>query len=239
MRHQNRRVTRATGSFDEKILAAIAGGFYSFSNDGFLRSPIQGSIPNPDTEFLHVMPHGTIAVVKDGDNLLSVLNVLYPSDGEADEFHLPNGGGTLKSRNDVFLRLYDLESAIHFPWENAGGLPIYEQQINVASVAVRRTKRLHFIGLSGHKLLRHSLRKLFWDVGDEEAFAAIEWHVATKDPDSRRVFDSLLDCILPETFLEKDDLRDKLHKRMTPYTDFAHWLRVSPHLRRPARRTTP
>jgi hypothetical protein len=226
--HERRQAVAIAGDYT-KELAAIAGGFYSLPNDPVLAPPIVGDMENAADTFVHCMPHGTITVAKAGEGLLSIMNGLYASEGASVRF--PDGSRL--TRDQAIMEFYSLDSAIHFPWEQTASLPIYDEQIKAAELELPKARRLHFIGLSGHRLMRHTLRKLFRNVNSEAAFKDFEWHVATKDPNIQRVFDGLLNCILPDELVDDDGLRDGLHKKMTPHTSFEDWLKVSPHCPRP------
>lgn len=205
-------------------LATIAGGFYSPPEYKLGAQAIMGSVPDPEKEFFHFMPHGTITVVGDGTTPLDFLNVIYPQN--------PNRisllDGRIVEKEKFLLDNYDLQSLIHFPWEESGRHALFENQISAASFAAAGAKRIHFIGLSGHYLLRHTLNRIFEKV-EADKLANCEWHLATMDPDPKRVFGDLIRCMRPDGL--RPDLNRRLHQSLRTYHGFDEWLRISPHLR--------
>lgn len=209
-------------------LAIAAGGYYS-PPDFFVGAPsISGEVENPESEFGHYMPHGTFTMVQHNQAPLSLMNAIYSRVGTV---RLANGEQIPSDR--AVLNHYYYDTFIHFPWEPTGRGEMFEKQVYKAAIAVRRAKRIHFIGISGHKLMAHSLNTIFKYVDTESAFQDIEWHLATAEPDPKQVFDKLLDCLLPQRFAESPAFRLVLHDNLKNhiYPTFAEWLRVSPHLR--------
>jgi hypothetical protein len=207
----------------DHVLATIAGGYYNQPEPERLQEPIVAPEDSGTNEFDHYMPHGTITVAKEEEKLCSLVNIIY---GHRDN---PT------RRKELFLSKYFTTPLVRFPWEKADSAPRVPSHLARPMVAVMEAPRIHFIGLSGHKLLQHSLRTIFSLAASPPDAASTllgkEYHLATTaDPDI--VFDKLLDCLLPSTLLRDDKLRDGLHDKLHHYKSFAKWLHKTPHLAR-------
>jgi hypothetical protein len=215
---------RSAGGVDEPrgdFLAAIAGGYYNHPELEGVQSPVVSLEYYDLAEFIHYMPHGTMGMFLDEqDRPQSLLNVIY---GLRDKVAV---------REATLWDKYFTTPLIRFPWEQ-GGQPgsMPPRLIGVAN-AVRMATRYHFIGLSGHKLMKNTLQSIFQVVDSSSvAFLQKQYHVATKG-NHDVVFDKLLDCILPPKLLDDTSLRDRLRKKMVRYSDFGEWLHRTPHLSR-------
>ncbi len=219
-------------------LALISGGYYTAPPplqpaEGHTRHPpnlfqasptgeVCESVNIEGSEFAHHMPHGTFTISRDTgicppNNLLSLQHVIYA---------MPD---TLSpsEKAEYFVRTYDLEPMIHFPWEPESREPVHERQYEHSALSVKQAKRIHFIGLSGHRYLAESFAPIFALLTDKQDFLSKVWHVATTHDDRSAVFDKLLDCILPGTLRSDTDLRARLHANMTPHASFHAWLTAS------------
>ncbi|MGO9246596.1 MAG: hypothetical protein ACLP0A_15480 [Verrucomicrobiia bacterium] len=204
------------------ILATVAGGYYNHPELTGVQEPIVAPVVLSETvatdEFVHYMPHGTMGVFDRGENgKLSLLNVIY---GLRDE---------PAKRNALVLGNYFTTPSIRFPWEHGGCMPLGLNEVVYAAVDATR---VHFIGLSGHKLMQSSLRNIFnLTASKAEMLLKKQYHVATT-ANHDVVFDKLLDCILPHNLSADASLRDRLRERLVPYSSFAEWLHKTPHLAR-------
>lgn len=208
-------------------LAAIAGGYYPHptqNRDVPLGMFYPVAVESETTEverFAHHMPHGTFTVVGCRGQLLSLQDRIYRSDGSPTEME------------EDFLATYSTTPMIHFPWESGKRLEIHKNQYSHAAGSIHKAKRIHFIGLSGHPLLRHSLTDLFQFVKDESTLLSKEWHIATPD-DQGETFLKLMECFLPDKGLSGDQkqlIRTDSLRRLKKYNSFAEWLKAKPHLK--------
>jgi hypothetical protein len=90
---------------------------------------------------------------------------------------------------------------------------------------VKEAKRIHFIGLAGHPLMRNSLRSIFQETWKaREDLASKKFFVATKHKDNtERVFRSICDCLLPEEWRKDDAWREK-NLSVTECGSFEDWI---------------
>lgn len=217
-------------------LAAYAGGYYSWPEGGQTSDAFCGLPARENDGFDHCMPHGTFIVVWKERKLISLLNLIYQEDSD-----IPCSRRTDEcSRGELFLKTYSANTFIRFPWEENPSIDesfwrqfncqrsVYLSQIIAVADAVAQAKRIHFIGLSGHRLLRDSLRRMFPKTSTPEALTGKEWHVAT-DRNPQAIFDRLMTCFLSEGTTHDADLRAKLRSNMIPYPSFEAWLQASPY----------
>ena len=199
-------------------LAAIGGGWCG-SGHGHDATPANHSAELQVPEFCHHMPHGTFtAAMNERDEILALEDLIY-SDA-ADH----------SAKENWLLRHYDLIPMIQFPWERDNRRQIHQRQLVHPAHSVAEATRIHFIGLSGHHLLRHSLRDIFSSIDSTEELAKKQWFVATSEPNYERTFNRLLNCLLPDDWLNDDSLKARLRREMQHFGTFGEWLDVSPHL---------
>jgi hypothetical protein len=200
----------------ETKLAGLAGGYYAKPKAGLYTPAYESDILKED-EFAHHMPHGTLVAVADSKNIYSLSDTIY-------------GHDTAEKRVEVFLNSYWLDSLIHFPWEAGGRQDVYKRQNDHAAISIREAKRIHFIGLSGHPLLRTSICRMFAGTSLSELLSK-EWHIATPD-DKWQTFLNIAEGFLinraNDTAGRQQFLSDA-NRRLRKYDSFAHWLRESPH----------
>lgn len=229
-------------------LASLAGGYLPDSG----MKAIRAEEPNSRL-FNHFMPHGTITTFRSHTNLINFQDVLY-----AETF----GSSDMRNRDEMeawfYTHWYESMPLIHFPWESEACDPVFARQLEVAAIAVEQADRVHFVGVSGHSLLGHTLQKLFhvgpqgWSSSEAETglqeLAKKEWHMATLDRSPKMVWANLVRCILPrredrEAFMQVNRTREDCPSvsinmashivRRTNvffYQGFEEWLKEKPHL---------
>lgn len=197
-------------------MAAIGGGYYQPQVEDDTPSVVQSAPLKPDQFYQH-LPHGTVTVALNmARGLRSLQNLFYSRTERPD-------------RETLFLAQYDSEPMIHFPWEPNGRRTEHKRQYEHAAMSVKEAKRIHFIGLSGHPLLRHSLKDVFAATSRDELLQK-QWHVATTEKDAKRVARKLMDCFLSDDLRRDEDFCMDLASRFGSYPGFREWLDVAPHL---------
>ncbi len=209
-------------------LAAIAGGYYSLVET--IKTPSGGgSVLSGTTEcgelnpgeFCHLMPHGTMVEARVNNNqVVSLRDIVY-------------GFGDRVERETRFLENYNLEPLIHFPWETDERSVMQRKQLMCARTAVAAAKRIHFIGLSGHQLLGHSLGEIFYPLRHSNQLMSMEWHIATPD-NHLEVALKLAECFLQNDIEQqrKDAFLSRVRhpQVLRKYSSFDDWLSKKPHL---------
>jgi hypothetical protein len=216
---QRRRMAANKGILAIEGLAALTGGWYGsdqLPGDDMLVRATNSFEPH---RFCHHMPHGTFTVMRDSaGDLHSMEDVIY---SEASH----------EAKENWFLKRYNRMPMIQFPWEKDSRLPVHQMQFEHAALSVEEAKRIHFIGLSGHSLLRHSLADIFSRV-HPAMFQSKQWYIASPEDNQERVFRRLMDCFLPEELRRDEALKRQLLRPNYAkfYPTFEAWIKASPHL---------
>ena len=229
-------------TLDLSTATALAGGWSPphpiiRRDDTLIAHIINGGVPTPffnvdsimqavesenfdGNQFCLHMPHGNFTVMKDrtGTNH-AFQDLIY---GDVD----------VKQKEAWFLDLFrnSWQPAIQFPWEKKKRLALHQRQIDHAALSVEEATRIHFIGLSGHPLLRHTLMEIFARVHPAN-FQSKEWFVATTEENKERVFRRLMDCFLPSELQGNEAVKAHISKPpQTKYLpSFDGWLNLAPH----------
>lgn len=206
----------------------------------------QGSTETPDLLepefFFHYMPHGTITVSVDSrvhvdatGHIESVEDCIYTPRLE----NLRPSDKKFDYRDEWFLdQHYEKDPLIVFPWENYR-LRLSQDITVVVSSAIATAERIHFIGISGHSLLKTTFQDLLQRVAPIKHILGKEWHIAVKAPEGKdqkkfqeRTYQNIRQLFWPEgvSAQELEHLQSDLwpnHKCIF-YDDFESWLDDSP-----------
>jgi hypothetical protein len=198
-------------------LAPAPGGWYGHGLSD-RASEVAGVEKYDIHAFSHLMPHGTITShINELGRMESLQENVYSSD-------------VSEAAERIFLQFYHCKPLIRFPWEGDGQLSGFTQLYDHGRESVESADRIHIIGMSGHRLLRESMSKMFRTLRRDH-LARKTWHIATADPDPKGVLEKLLDCILSEEQRKDPEVRSVVHARTVFYSSFADWIRAEPHLR--------
>lgn len=219
-----RRIIRGISKPNDGELAALGGGYYRNTDD---QTVIATKIPNES--FAHHMPHGTITAYRIDNKITALDDLFYPSfpvgryrtQEEWEERFFE------KMPNSFDPSIYMSQPMIHFPWEEHKCEEVHNHMYDHAANSILKAERIHFIGLSGHNLLRPSLTRLFAEIGDK--INEKQFFVATKESNKQRVLDRLIDCALTEPWKSDFQVRENIRKNLHPFDSFFHWLNISPH----------
>jgi hypothetical protein len=216
---QQRRRSAQREPLPCEILANIAGGWYAKGSRTGDDMPVQVSVQHDPEAFCHHMPHGVFTVSRDSSGALwSMENVIFSENDHT-------------AKENWFLRKYMRVPAIQFPWERDSRLVVHQSQLKHAALSVVSAKRIHFVGLSGHSLLRHSLADIF-SLVPPALFGTKQWYVATPEENQERVFRRLMDCFLPDELRRDESLKKQIlrpeYSKFFP--SFDAWTKASPHL---------
>jgi hypothetical protein len=196
-------------------LAALGGGYYHFPGSNFV-SAYDLNPQQLGDSCLHLMPHGTITVLWLGQQ----------QQFQSDESFVYSQGPSANS--DIWQHGISAVPMIDFPWEPDDRVSEkHRSQLRLAGASVREAKRIHFIGLAGHFLMRDSLSRIFEGMSQEE-FAGKEWFIATKESDYQRTFWNICECLLPDQMLKNDSWR-RNNLRPQFCGDFDNWMYLKPH----------
>lgn len=209
-------------------LSELAGGY--FPQGGLVAVEATDVKSN---SFVHVLPHGTITTLQKGSQKLCIQDLLY-----AVEYSGPNLNNRAEMEADFYENLYMTTPMIHFPWEPSACAPVFERQLDIASRAVVEAERIHFIGISGHPLLGHTLQKIF-RVGTREPplefLSNKQWHIATMEPNHEATFWKIAQCFIPQLTLYRQFEEMMIGRatgnlrRVSFYKGFSDWLERKPY----------